>query len=88
MAIEQEFGYDDYRIALTDLITLKRTGTIGEYTTQFQALQFDIIMHNCHYDDLFFTSHYISGLKDEIRAVVEPYMPTTVNRASIIARIQ
>jgi len=72
LAIEQEFGADDYRIALTDLITLKQTGTIEEYTTQFQALQFDITMHSCHYDDLFFTSHYISGLKDEIKAVVEP----------------
>jgi len=72
LAIEQEFGADDYRIALTDLITLKRTGNLGEYTTQFQALQFDITMHSCHYDDLFFTSHYISGLKDEIKAVVEP----------------
>ena len=33
LAIEQEFGADDYRIALTDLITLKRTSNLGEYTT-------------------------------------------------------
>ena len=45
-------------------------------------------MHSCHYDDLSFTSHYVSGLKDEIRAVVEPQVPTTVHRAAIIARIQ
>jgi len=45
-------------------------------------------MHSCHYDDLFFTSHYINGLKDEIRAVVEPQMPTTVKKAATIAKIQ
>lgn len=88
LAIKQEFGADDYCSALNDLIALKQTGTVEEYTTQFQALQFGITMHSCHYDDLFFTSHYVSGLKDEIRAVVEPQVPTTVNRAAIIARIQ
>jgi len=29
-------------------------------------------MHSYHYDDLFFTSHYVNGLKDDIRAVVKP----------------
>lgn len=45
-------------------------------------------MHCYQYDDLFFASHYISGLKDEIRAVVEPQMPPTVKKASTIAKIQ
>jgi hypothetical protein len=72
LAIEQEFGVDDYRSALTDLIALKQTSFVEEYTTQFQALQFNITMHSCQYDDLFFTSHYVSGLKEEIRGVVEP----------------
>lgn len=59
-----------------------------EYTTAFQALQYDITMHNCHYDDIFFAETYVSGLKDEIRAVVEPHVPVTVNRAVVIAKIQ
>jgi hypothetical protein len=88
LAIEQEFGADDNRSALANLIALKQTGTVDEYTTQFQALQFDITMHSSHYDDWFFTSHYVSGLKEEVRAVVEPQVPTTVKRAVVIARIQ
>ncbi|XP_066392625.1 protein argonaute PNH1-like [Miscanthus floridulus] len=88
LAMEQQFGADDYRNALTELIDLKQTGTVEDYTTKFEQLQFDITMHSCHYDDLFFTSHYVSGLKDDIRAVVEPQVPTTIHRAAIIARIQ
>jgi hypothetical protein len=45
-------------------------------------------MHNCHYDDMFFTTHYISGLKDDIRATIEPHMPTTMDKATLIAKIQ
>lgn len=45
-------------------------------------------MHNSHYDELFFASKYVAGLKDEIRATVEPHVPVTVDRAALIAKIQ
>lgn len=88
VVVEQKFGADDYRTALTDLIALKQTGTVEDYTTQFQAPQFDISMHNGQYDELFFTSHYINGLKDDVRAGVEPQVPKTVDQAAVIAKIQ
>lgn len=33
-----KFGADDFRTAITELLTLKQTGTVEEYTTAFQAL--------------------------------------------------
>ena len=45
-------------------------------------------MHNPHYDDMFFTPHYIRGLKEEIRGTVESQMSTTVHQALVIAKIQ
>jgi hypothetical protein len=86
--VEEKFGADDYRLAMTELLALRQTTTVEEYTTAFQALQFEITMHNCHYDDMFFTPHYINGLKEEIRGIVEAQRPTTVDRASLIARVQ
>ena len=76
--VEEEFGSDDFRSAMNDLLELKQTGTVEEYTTQFQTIQFDITMHNPHYDEMFFTPQYVMGLKDEIQSTVEPQMPTTV----------
>jgi len=69
-------------------LDLKQTGTVAEYTTQFQALQFVVTMHNPNYDEMFFTPHYIRGLKEEIRGTVESQMPTTVHKASITAKVQ
>lgn len=86
--VEEEFGADDFRSAMNDLQELKQTRTVEEYTSLFQALQFDITMHNPHYDDMFFTPKYVMGLKEEIRGTVEAQLPATVQKASIIARIQ
>jgi hypothetical protein len=47
------------------------TKTVEDYTTKFQALQFDITMHNSNYDDMFFTHKYIMGLKEDINGTVE-----------------
>jgi hypothetical protein len=86
--VEEEFGADDFRTVMNDLLDLKQMGTVEDYTTKFQALQFNITMHNNNYDDMFFTSQYIKGLKEEIRGTVEPQTLATVQKASIIAKIQ
>jgi len=86
--VQEHFGSDDYRSALTELINLKQTGTVEEYTTQFQALQYDVTMQSGKYDELYFATQYVAGLKEDIKAVVEPQIPVTVNRAALIAKIQ
>lgn len=86
--IQDNFGSDDYRSSLNDLINLKQTGTVEEYTTQFQALQYDVTMHSGKYDELYFATQYVAGLKDEIKTIVEPQTPIAVNRDVTIAKIQ
>jgi hypothetical protein len=67
---------------------LRQTGTVEDYTIAFHSLQYDIAMHGGQYDDLFLASTYVNGLKEEIRAIVEPQVPTTVDRTVTIAKIQ
>jgi hypothetical protein len=38
VVVEEEFGSDDFRAAMNDLLELKQTRTVEEYTTQFEAL--------------------------------------------------
>lgn len=86
--VEEEFGSDDFRKALDNLLEIKQQGPVEEYTTQFQALQYQILMHNSQYDDLFFAKQYMKGLKEELRNAVEPQRPISVKEAAIIATIQ
>jgi len=73
---------------MTELLQLKQIGSVEEYTTQFQNLQYGVTMHNANYDDMFFTQHYIMGLREDIRGMVEAQMPTTVLTASTLAKVQ
>ena len=86
--MQETFGIDDHRSALNDLLDLKQTATVEEYTSQFKSLQFDVSMHDGHYSPLFFATQYVRGLRDDIRAVVEPQVPATVETAAVIAKIQ
>jgi hypothetical protein len=45
-------------------------------------------MHSAKHDELYFATQYVAGLKDEIKAIVEPQIPLTVDRATLIAKIQ
>lgn len=40
--IQETFGPDDHRSTLNDLLDLKQTSTVEEYTTQFKSLQYDV----------------------------------------------
>ena len=87
-AVHMEFRSDDYRSAVAELLTLKQSGTVEDYTTQFQSLQFQVSMTGSQVDEQFFATTYVHGLKEDIRAGVEPHTPTTVRQAAIIAKIQ
>jgi hypothetical protein len=86
-AVEQQFGSHEFRDALTELTELSQTGSVEEYTAQFESLQFDVAMHNTAYDELFFVNHFTRGLKPEIRDAVQSQVPDTMHRAIMLARI-
>jgi hypothetical protein len=65
--VQDKFGANDFRNAISDLLNLKQTGTVEDYTKAFQALQFELTMHNSHYDELFFATKYVEGLRDDIK---------------------
>jgi len=36
--VQEQFGSDDYRSAINELLDLKQTSTVEEYTSKFQSL--------------------------------------------------
>uniref|UniRef100_A0ACD5W173 Uncharacterized protein n=1 Tax=Avena sativa TaxID=4498 RepID=A0ACD5W173_AVESA len=70
-AVTEKFGYDDYRKYLKQLLALKQKGTVQEYHQQFEALSYNVSIQNPHYDEHFFVSQIIRGLKSDIRGAVK-----------------
>lgn len=70
-AVEEKFGADDHRKFMKQMLALKQRGTVEEYQAQFEELSYQIAIQNPNYDEQFYVSQFIRGLKSEIRAVVE-----------------
>jgi hypothetical protein len=87
-AVEEKFGAYDYRKTVQDLLSLRQEGSIEDYTKKFEAIQFQVSMFNTCFDDMFFTSHYVNGLRDDIKNLVQPQLPDSMDRASILAQLQ
>lgn len=69
------------------LLALKHTDTVDEYSTKFQELVFKISGHNPDYDETFFVSQFLKGLKYEIRAPVASQIPETLDRAILLGHV-
>lgn len=87
-AVEEKFGTDDHRKFMKQLLALKQRGTVEEYQVQFEELSYQIAIQNPNYDEQFYLSQFIRGLKNDIRAVVESQVPETVERAILLALVQ
>jgi len=87
-AVEQKFGNNDYREALTELLELQQGSTVDQYISQFEDLQYQVTMHNSELGELFFTTQFLRGLKPEIGNVVQAQVPDTLERAMLLAKIQ
>jgi len=56
---------------MEELLELKQTNSVEDYALAFENLQFEISMHNDGFDDMFFVSQFVKGLKWDINAGVQ-----------------
>ncbi|CAD6236488.1 unnamed protein product [Miscanthus lutarioriparius] len=70
------------------LESLRQTGSIAEYQTKFDQLAHSILLYNQSYDDVFFVTRFLGGLKEEIRAPLILYRPPNLEVAGTLAHLQ
>jgi hypothetical protein len=51
-------------------------------------MQFHAAMYNPGFDEMFFTAHFVNGLREEIKSVVQTHLPDSVDKATLMAKIQ
>jgi hypothetical protein len=86
--VEEKFSTDDHRKYMKQLLSLKHRGTVEEHHTKFEQLSYQISIQNLHYDEQFFISQFIKGLKSQIQGAVEAQVPDNVERAILLALVQ
>ncbi|WVZ81498.1 hypothetical protein U9M48_028869 [Paspalum notatum var. saurae] len=67
---------------------LQQTGTVAEYQEQFEKLAHGILLYNPAFDDVYFVTRFLGGLKESIRAPIALHRPQNVDTASALALLQ
>ena len=88
VAVHAKFGKDKHHRALEALERCKQTGTVEQYFLNFEELRHKVLVHNNHYDEAFFVTKFISGLKTEIQKGIRLHKPRTVDAALSLAETQ
>lgn len=83
-----KFDKDQYSIQLRQLESLRQTRTVQEYYEQFEKLAHGILLYNPTYDDVYFVTRFLAGLKEEIRAAITLHRPQDVDTVSTLALLQ
>lgn len=86
--VERKFGADSECKSMKAFLQFNQRGYVDEYCEQFEELQYEVVMHHPTYDDHFFVSHFLRGLKAEVHGAVESQVPTSVDQAICVALIQ
>ena len=86
--ILEEFGADEFEVMMHKLLQLRQTGTVAEYRAAFDEPMYHLLALDPPINTKFFMMQFLLGLKDELRAPMRLQAPSSIMRASVLARIQ
>jgi hypothetical protein len=87
-AVLAKFGADEYPKALDSLLYLRQIEGVEEYSAAFDQARYNAAVHNKDLDEMFFVTQFIKGLKPEIMSAVQMQLPSSMDRAALLAQLQ
>lgn len=87
-AVCAHFDKDQYPLHMKQLENLRQTGSVADYQKSFDQLAHSILLYNPSYDDVFFVTRFLGGLKEEIRAPITLHWPPNLETAGTLALLQ
>ena len=86
--VDVQFGHNEFNVLLRQLIHLRLTKSVVEYTSRFDEMVHSLLAHSISWDPAMFPSCYVDGLKDEIHVVVIVHNPKDFDTAISLTYIK
>ncbi|KAL8091683.1 hypothetical protein AgCh_034082 [Apium graveolens] len=83
-----EFENPESRKVQDQFNKLKQTTTVGEYEDQFEEMRALVVHKNKGFNEEYFMSSFISGLKESIKVVVRMFRPQSLSDAIFLVKQQ
>jgi hypothetical protein len=88
VAIHAKFGKDKHHRYLEALERCRQTDTVEKYYQKFENIRHKVLIYNKHYDEAFFVTKFVGGLKKDIRCAIRLHNPRSVDAALVLAEKQ
>jgi hypothetical protein len=86
--IMDRFGRDQQELLIRQLFHIKQTSSVSEYIGRFSELVDQLIAYGHTTDPLYYSSRFVDGLRDDIRAMVLVQRPPSLDTACTLALLQ
>lgn len=77
--VMEKFDKHRYQHLLKKFEALRQKWSVEEYQTEFERFAQGLVLYNSGYDDTYFVTHFVVGLKDEIRSAITLHRPKDVD---------
>ena len=64
--VMEKFDKNQYQILLKKFESLKQKDSVVEYQTAFEEIAQGLLLYNSGYDDTYFVTRFLAGLKEKI----------------------
>ena len=88
VAVHSKFGKDKYQEYLEELENLSQVTSVESYYSKFEELMHKLLVYNKGFDETFFVTKFVGGLKTEIKAAIKLHKPRTVDAVLSLAKTQ
>ena len=88
VAIHGKFGRDRQHKYLDALERCKQMHNVEKYYQKFEALWHHVLVHKKHYDEAYFVTKFVNGMKREIQKAIKLHKPRTLDAAMSLAETQ
>ena len=85
--VMEKFDKHQYQQLLKKFEALRQKSSVEEYQAEFERLAQGLVLYNSGYDDTYFMTQFVVGLKDEILAAIALHWPKDVDTTSALALI-
>ncbi|XP_073363591.1 uncharacterized protein [Aegilops tauschii subsp. strangulata] len=87
-AVCVQFGREEFQSLLWQFNRLQQNGSMAEYAEKFTQFMHNLVAHHESWEPSYFITHFVDGLKKDIRAAVVLHRPKTLDTAVDLACLQ
>lgn len=82
------FGKEYHELLIRQLFHIKQLSSVAEYIERFSELVDQLTTYESRTDPLYYTMHFIDGLKSEFKSAVLVQRPPILDTACVLALLQ